>query len=319
MQRFIFLILTALIIFNAGIVEGIAKKKIKKKVKSKKAISKSSEEGRVVTPLCNACEETAASVHSSITRRPASYPSKDEWSKKLTENCASNTGGTDGGCDQFLTKANLNTIAAELFEMSQEGTDTDVVDLALVKMQELLCFELTDSCPDGARGTNRHVFKRAENDKSVSLTLISKLTKGAVRVFWIDPDVGDANQPSEKLTELIAPGSSQHHNSFRYHRFRLLGPGASWDDPWSRADLIVQKSHEQTYALFKNASFEPGLPLEVSEPAPPGFKELPPQTWNEEEDGAWKPALVRNPRLATNRMYYLREVDPVTMALKDEL
>mmetsp|Transcript_35604 Transcript_35604/g.72564 ORF Transcript_35604/g.72564 Transcript_35604/m.72564 type:complete len:317 (+) Transcript_35604:81-1031(+) len=292
--------------------------KTKKKKKGKTKVPSKSTRDRDVSPLCHACEQTGFHAHGIITAKPASYPSRDKWATSLTEGCASNTKGSGGGCNAFLTELNVKTVVDELFEMSQEGADSDVVDLSLDKMQELLCFELTDSCPDGSRGTVRHVFPPAKNDFSVSLTLISKLDKGLVKVFWIDPAVGDAQEPGDRA-ETIAPGSTQHHKTFRGHRFRLLGPGAAWDDPWSRVDLTLHRGRDQAYMLVRNATYELGLPLEVAEFQVPGFRELPPPTWNEEEDGLWAPPLVPNPRLATNRMYYLREVDPVTMAFEDEL
>ena len=179
------------------------------------------------------------------------------WEHRLKMLC----NATTPGCEVWLTKGNAKTLGAELHELSsQKGEEIPPAN----DLQEQFCMQFTTACPDGTKGTVRHVFAPAGTRiGGVSVRIKSTLQKGKVRVFWKDPLSPNAPKPSGT----IDPGSSITQSSWPTHVFQLLAPGVGHSDAHAVVTLTVSEDENQHYEFSKNSSYRYRMPDKEANPA----------------------------------------------------
>jgi hypothetical protein len=251
----------------------------------------------VPTINCQACEEFGRNILPPLRKETGVVRALDEWRQQVIAGCEPHP-----GCKQWLTDYNLGVVASELKDLADDGDTSAIPETHL--FQALLCFELTEACPTGMRGTTMHRFQPvgAKQDE-VEVVFYSKLQKNEnVDIFWVDPNLGDS-KPGGKIGTL-KPGGVLTRNSYRGHIFRLVRPKAKFNSKSGVAvDITLGHQNSQKYDIYLNESFVYDMETYVSD-----AEALLPEEWNEEEDGKWLPPVIKNPLSRENLLYIVNKV-----------
>jgi hypothetical protein len=284
------------------------KKKKKQKQKSKKMENKYSDNDSKKhaappppTAKCLACEDFGRKVaHANVRKQLKELPHTiEEWKSNVATMC------DHDGCGDWLTSYETDVIAAELKEIHEEGDDATEMDAYYY--QALLCFDLTEACPTGQRGTTKHRFQPVgKAADAVQVTFVSRLPKPhMVDVHWVDPN--QEMTPGGNLARMEHM-EALRRNSYRGHRFRFVRPKEEFQTKGPsggvRAEVTLSSELEQRYEIFLNSSFIEDMPDRLPDPSA-----TQPDDWDEAEDGPWSPPTIPNPDSARNNLYWVKKLE----------
>jgi predicted secreted protein len=190
-----------------------------------------------VTRKCIACEKTIGALHAVLKIKEKRTES---WRKTIKKLCADALPGAHQGCEDFLTDFNLQMISSEAEDLTE---DPDWKTSAL-EFQFEMCMSMTSSCPQS------YSFKPADggvNEHGVTATFVSTLKQGDVRIYWLD-SMNPREEP-EHPHVLLTPGASINQATYKFHRFRLLAPGAKWNSFQNSVDVTISPEHGRQVTL----------------------------------------------------------------------
>ena len=278
------------------------------KKKSKKMKNYSDHDGKKraappppTTAKCLACEDFGrkiahAKVHGQLKEVPHTI---EEWKTYVTTLC------DHDGCSDWLTSYETDVIAAELKDIHEEGDGA--TEMEAYYYQALLCFDLTEACPTGQRGTTQHRFQPVgKAADAVQVTFVSRLPKPhMVDVHWVDPN--QEMTPGGNLARMEHM-EALRRNSYRGHRFRFVRPKEEFQTKGPsggvRAEVTLSSELEQRYEIFLNSSFIEDMPDRLPDPSA-----TQPDDWDEAEDGPWSPPTIPNPDSARNNLYWVKKLE----------
>ena len=249
------------------------------------------------TNRCLACEQLGRSMHSDLSKGKLKGASVSVWASHVQMKC------THEGCADLLTKSNLNLLAAELKDMHDDAVDSKAEFMETAFLQAFMCFELTEACPTGIRGTTLHKFQAVgEAQDEVSVTFYSRLPTGNnVEIYWVDPQQDET--PGGFIGEL-KPGGSLAQTSYSNHQFKFIRPREKYTAKHGvSVTIVIGPEPTQRFEIHLNKSFVEDIPLKIPDP-----HAVAPEEWDEEEDGAWKPPMVTNPARRGNNLYIVKKL-----------